>query len=253
MTSSQDRTNQWRTVTLAGHPCDTFEPTRRNEHGYIAIYLHGVHEQRLRDYPAFGDCFENHGLPVVCPSTRRSWWSDRICPEFDERFTAERYLLDHVLPYVEEEYGSAPLKIGLLGTSMGGQGALRFSFKYPHLFPVVAGISPAIDYHVRWREGDETLPHMYSDQEATRQDTAILHVHPLNWPRHLWFSCDPADEKWWPSAERLQMKLSALGIPHVCDLDTSGGGHGFEYYGRMAPVAIGHLANALERERLRVI
>ena len=25
------------------------------------------------------------------------------------------------------------------------------------------------------------------------------------------------------------MKLAALGIPHECDLETSGGGHGFEY------------------------
>jgi S-formylglutathione hydrolase FrmB len=55
------------------------------------------------------------------------------------------------------------------------------------------------------------------------------------------------------SADRQRMKLAALGIPHECDLKTSGGGHGFEYYNRMAPKAIGFIASRLESERLRVV
>jgi S-formylglutathione hydrolase len=116
----------------------------------------------------------------------------------------------------------------------------------------VAAISPAIDYQLRWNEGDETLPQMYSDPEAVRQDTATLHVHPLNWPRHIWFCCDPADSRWHDSADRLHMKLAALGIPHEHDLETSAGGHGFEYYNHMIPGAVEFLAERLERERLRV-
>ncbi len=137
---------------------------------------------------------------------------------------------------------------------MGGQGALRFAFKHPNVFPAVAAVSPAIDYQIRLEEGDEILWTMYGgDAERARQDTATLHVHPLNWPRHTWFCCDPADARWYESAERLQMKLSSLGIPHEYDLETSGGGHGWEYYNRMAGPAIAFLVNALERERLRVV
>jgi S-formylglutathione hydrolase FrmB len=136
---------------------------------------------------------------------------------------------------------------------MGGQGGLRMAFKYPQLFPVVAAISPAIDYHLRMDEDDETLPLMYADREEARQDTATLHVHPLNWPRHLWFCCDPTDARWHESADRLRMKLAALGIPFACDLETSGGGHGFEYYGRMADAAVGFIAEQLEAERRRVV
>ena len=93
---------------------------------------------------------------------------------------------------------------------------------------------------------------MYPDPETIRQDTATLHVHPLNWPRHIWFCCDPAD-RWHESAERLRSKLVALGIPHEYDLDTAGGGHSFDYYNRMAPTAIRFIAEQLERERLRVV
>jgi hypothetical protein len=121
---------------------------------------------------------------------------------------------------------------------------------------VVVGISPAIDYQQRLRhpeDEDEPLFEMYPDPESARQDTATLHVHPLNWPRNIWFCCDPDDHRWHDSADRLRMKLYSLGIPHTCDLQTSGGGHGFEYYNRMAGTALQFLYDGLERERLRIV
>lgn len=244
--------SHWTTVTINNHPADLFLPTRRNEHGFVLLYLHGVHLNRLHDQQPFIDEFERHGLPVLAPFTQRSWWTDKICREFDPKITAERHVLDHVLPYLAAELNARTPQIGLFGTSMGGQGALRFAYKYPGAFPVVAGISPAIDYHKRYNEGDETIPQMYPDPEAARQDTALLHIHPLNWPRHQFFCCDPEDYRWWESADRLRMKLWSLGVPHVCDLETSGGGHGFEYYNRMAGRAIGFLVERLEQESRRM-
>jgi S-formylglutathione hydrolase FrmB len=245
-------TASWTTEQIAGHPCDVFLPAVRHPHGYVALYLHGVHLNRLHDKAAFVEQFERHGLAVVAPLTQRSWWTDKTCPEFDPRLTAERHVLDNVLPFVEQRLGTTPPRIGLLGTSMGGQGALRLSYKHPRLFPVSAAISPAIDYYKRYNEGDETIPQMYPDPEAARQDTAILHVHPLNWPPHQFFCCDPEDYRWWDSADRLRMKLWSLGIPHECDLETTGGGHGFDYYNRMAERAVTFLATKLDEHRRRV-
>ncbi len=242
----------WSTATIAGHPCDLYEPPERNRYGYVVLYLHGVHLNRLDDKPAFIHEFDKHGLPVIAPHTQRSWWTDKICQEFDPSISAEKHVLQNVLPFIAERFGSRPPRIGLLGTSMGGQGALRFAYKHPNIFPVAAAISPAIDYHKRYNEGDETIPQMYPDPEAARQDTALLHIHPLNWPRHQFFCCDPVDFRWHESADRLRMKLWSLGVPHVCDLETSGGGHGFEYYSRMAERAVGFIAERLDEERRRV-
>jgi S-formylglutathione hydrolase FrmB len=242
----------WSEVQLAGHSCDLYEPAQPGPHGFVVLYLHGVHENRLVNQPAFAEAFDRHGLRMIAPRTGRSWWSDRVYPPFDPQLTAWRFVLDHVMPHIAERWSARPPAIGLLGTSMGGQGALRLAFREPNKFPVVAAISPAIDYQIRWNEGDESLSLMYPDAETARQDTATLHVHPLNWPRNIWFSCDPADYWWHESADRLRTKLVALGVPHECDLKTSGGGHGFEYYSRMAPAAIGFIAERLERERLRV-
>lgn len=243
----------WSEVTVAGKPCDVFEPAQRHPHGFVLIYLHGVHLQRLVDQPVFTRLFEEHGLPVISPLTQRSWWTNKVCAEFDPTLTAEQHLLQNILPYMAQRWDAAPPKIGLFGTSMGGQGALRFSYKYPDKFPVVAAISPAVDYHKRMDHGDETLPLMYPDKEAARQDTALLHIHPLNWPRHQFFCCDPEDYNWLDSCDRLRMKLWSLGVPHELDLTTTGGGHSFAYYSLMAPKAIGFILERLEKERLRIV
>jgi pimeloyl-ACP methyl ester carboxylesterase len=232
----------WSVVELAGHDADVYEPAEPHPHGYVVVYLHGVHLNRLHDKPAFERQFARHRLRVVCP-----------CAEFDPAITAERYVVERVTAWIRRRWNVGPPRLALLGTSMGGQGSLRIAFKHPEQFPVVAAISPAIDYHLRMDEGDETLPLMYADKEDARQDTATLHVHPLNWPRSVWFCCDPNDVRWHESADRLRMKMAALGVPHECDLETSGGGHGFEYYNRMAERAVSFLVERLESERLRVI
>ncbi len=243
----------WTSLTVAGHPCDVYEQSQPNEHGYVILYLHGVHGGGLQDQPAFLEQFDRYGLGVICPQTGRSWWTDRICPEFDPHISAQTHGLRNVLPFVQERFGAKSPRIGLLGTSMGGQGALRFAYKFPAIFPVVAAISPAIDIQIRLLEGDEVLAQMYRDPEQARQDTAILHIHPLNWPRQQFFCCDPTDSRWFASAERLEMKLSSLGVPHQCDLETVGGGHGIGYYNVMAERAVTFLAQGLERERLRIV
>jgi pimeloyl-ACP methyl ester carboxylesterase len=242
----------WTVEQVAGHPCDVYEPPARNPQGFVVLYLHGVHLNRLDDKPAFVEQFDRYGLPVVAPRTARSWWTDKICLEFDPSVSAERHVRERVVPFIAERFGSEPPRIGLLGTSMGGQGALRLAYKYPSQFPVVAAISPAIDYYKRYNEGDETIPQMYPDPEAARQDTAILHIHPLNWPRHQFFCCDPIDYRWHESADRLRMKLWSLGIPHEHDLETTGGGHCFEYYSRMADRAVTFIATKLDEVRRQI-
>jgi S-formylglutathione hydrolase FrmB len=244
----------WTIEFVGGHECRLYAPPRVNPLGYVVLYLHGVHLTKLDDKPGFTRAFDEHGLPVVAPVTQRSWWTDRICPEFDPQISAERHVLKNVLPFIDQRFSARPPQIALLGTSMGGQGALRFAYKHPNIFPVSAAISPAIDYHQRWNEpGEVTLHQMYRDQEQARQDTALLHVNPLNWPRHQFFGCDPADERWFESAERLQMKLSSLGIPHVYEFTLTAGGHSFDYYQALAPQAIAFLVERLNKERLRVV
>ena len=207
-----------------------------------------------RPFPPSPREFARHGLRVIEPITGLSWWTDRPWTGFDPKITAERYVLDRIVPFVAEHWNARPPQLALLGVSMGGQGALRMAYKYPNIFPTVAAISPAVDFQKRIDEGiDPGLDEMYRDAEDARQDTATLHIHPLNWPRNQFFCCDPTDYRWHESVDRLRMKLWSLGVPFECDLETIAGGHSFEYASHMAPRAIGFLAERLERERLRVV
>ncbi|HEX3601961.1 MAG TPA: alpha/beta hydrolase-fold protein [Lacipirellulaceae bacterium] len=247
-------TGNWSRIELAGHTCSLYEPAAPSPHNSTVIYLHCSEAASLRGYPAFLREFDRHGLRVIEPVTGRSWWTSRIWPEFDARISAEAYVLDHVVPFVAERWNSRPPQVALLGVSMGGQGALRMAYKYPNVFPTVAAISPAIDFQKRIEEGiDPGLDFMYGDAESARQDSALLHIHPLNWPRNQFFCCDPADTRWHDSADRLKMKLWSLGVPFECDLETEAGGHSFAYASHMAERAIGFIATRLEQERRRVI
>ncbi|MEX2092563.1 MAG: alpha/beta hydrolase-fold protein [Pirellulales bacterium] len=249
-----DSRGNWSEIEVAGHACQIFEPQRPSEHGYTVVYLHCSLSAKLAGYPAFTREFERHGLRVIQPMSGLSWWTDRPWPAFDSAITAERYVLDRIVPFVAERWHARPPQLALFGISMGGQGALRMAYKHPNLFPTVAAIAPSIDFQKRIDEGiDPGLDEMYRDAEDARQDTATLHIHPLNWPRNQFFCCDPTDYRWHESADRLRMKLWSLGVPFESELETVAGGHSFEYAAHMAPRAIGFLAERLERERLRVV
>jgi len=256
---------RWSTVVVDGHACELHEPTDPLP-GRAVVYLHGVKERTLLESDGLRDAIEAARLPAIAPRTGRSWWLDRIVPAFDRGRSPERFVIDSVLPEVRRRFGVAAPGVALVGTSMGGQGALRLSYRHPALFPVAAAIAPAIDFHAAMREADiapdghffETLWEVYGDVERARQDTAILHVHPLNWPRHQWFASDPSDVRWHDGAVRLDSKLRALGIPHVARLESRGPftggatGHSPEYYDRVAPDAIRFVLESLETESRRL-
>jgi pimeloyl-ACP methyl ester carboxylesterase len=243
---------RWSDIEIGGHTCHAYQPARPSPHGFTVLYLHGAGLGRLIDHPRFGELFDQHGLRCLAPVTMRSWWSDRLCVEFDRTITAERYILDRVMPWLAETWNVRPPQVALLGTSMGGQGALRLAYKHPDKFPVVAAIAPAIDYNLHYDDPELGLRALYRDPEHARQDTATLYIHPLNWPRNQWFAADPSDHEWFEGVDRLRMKLYSLGVPYEADLETTGGGHTWEYYEKMAAPAIAFIADRLERERLRV-
>ncbi|MCH2113424.1 MAG: alpha/beta hydrolase-fold protein [Pirellulales bacterium] len=250
--SGSNDSGKWTEVDVAGHPCQVYEPPIRSPHEYVVLYMHDRYQGTPAARPRIMEHFARHGLRIIAPLVKQSWWADRICADFDDQITAEQYLLTKMLPFVEQRWQCKPPQLALLGASMGGQGALRLAYKYPNTFPVVAAFFPAIDFQICIEEADAGLSQMYRDAEDARQDTATLHIHPLNWPRHQWFCCDPMDSRWYNSADRLRMKLDALGVPHECDLETSAGGHTWDYVEHMAQQAIDFLIDGLEQERLRV-
>ena len=131
----------WSQTELDDHGVHVYEPPEPSEHRYTVVYLHGVDQGHLSDHRAFCREFDRHGLRVVAPITGESWWTDRICPGFDPEVTAERHLLDRVVPMIADRFGAEPPRIALLGTSMGGQGQGSTSHVAPQ--PSPTRVSPS--------------------------------------------------------------------------------------------------------------
>ena len=242
----------WITVDIGGKSADVFDPSGTAGPRFGVVHLHGVGLETLIDRPVFTRWLEELQLACVCPHGQRSWWGDRLCTEFDARLTPERYLLESVMPFFDERWGLKPPAIGIEGISMGGQGALRLAFKHPDLFPVVAAISAAIDYHEFYGQG-MTIDEMYDSREQCRQDTVLLHIHPSHYPPHIFFCIDPDDADWYRGNDRLHEKLAALGIAHEMDLATRAGGHSWEYFNHMAERTLKFLRAGLEHQSLRLL
>jgi S-formylglutathione hydrolase len=233
----------WRDEQIAAKPADVYEPPGLTKPRFGVLFLHPVGLETLRDRQPWTQLLDRWQMPCVCPHTGRSWWTDRICPEFDPQLTAEQHILRNVLPYFEQRWGLRPRSIGLVGISMGGQGALRLAFRHPTLFPVTAGISSALDYHEIYGEGTP-LDEMYDSKEQCRQDTAPMHVHPSRYPPHLFFASDPREAFWHRGSDRLHEKLNALGVPHEIDFAPDPG---------TAERAVRFLCAGLEQEGRRLL
>lgn len=203
----------WTRIDVAGKPADLFNPP--DALPFAVVWLHDENGKTPATDLTITTELRTRRLRCIAPRAGRSWWVDRVCNEFDPRLTAERHILDNVVPWL----GSTT--IALAGIGMGGQGAVRLGFRYPKQFPVVASLSGAFDFHERYGRGTP-LDEMYASREQARQDTAILHIHGHDWPPHIWFACSPASE-WHRGNDRLHEKLAAIGVPHTADLDTPAG------------------------------
>ncbi|MEO2034000.1 MAG: alpha/beta hydrolase-fold protein [Planctomycetaceae bacterium] len=242
-TPTKDVLSNWSTVNVDGRPVEIYQPAGDSPIGCV-LFLHGHGRIGLSENRVFSQLFHDHQLIAVCPDGGQSWWLDRTCVDFASEVTPMQWLRESIVPFIESRWQICPPQIALLGVSMGGQGVLQLSYRYAREFPVVAAISPAIDFHQLHGHG-LPLDSMYASLEDARQETVVLNLHPLAWPRHQFLCCDPDDTDWFDGCSRLAMKLSSSGIMHERDFETSAGGHSWDYFNHMAPAAVDHIASGL--------
>ena len=242
--SRADILSRWSSLQRDGRRIDVYTPALPETPRSAVLFLHGHGQVMLDQNERFSRLLLEHNMVGICPDGARSWWLDVISPEFDEHITPQGWLLDSVVPFIEQQFSIVPPRIALCGVSMGGQGALQLAFRHASRFPVVAAISPAVDFHQMYGHG-LPLDQMFPDVETARQNTVVLNLHPLAWPRHQFFCCDPADQEWFDGCARLGMKLSSSGILHERDLETSAGGHTWDYFNHMADRVFEHIAKGL--------
>jgi S-formylglutathione hydrolase FrmB len=73
--------------------------------------------------------------------------------------------------------GSAPQKIGTMGISMGGYGAILLAEKYPRLFSAVAAISPAV--WTSYNEAKDANAGAFASLDAFTENDVVTHIGAL--------------------------------------------------------------------------
>jgi hypothetical protein len=207
----------WSTHEVGGKPVEIFEAeTPRPRFGLV--FLPDPDDSVIRQWIAEPSRLSRLGLGCMIPQVP-SWWSSRIETGFDSQRSAERWLVEELLPFAIGRWRLSANAIALSGIGAGGQGALRLAFKYPDRFPIVAAVEAAVDHYERYGLGT-SLDEMYPSREHCRQDTALLHIHPARQSAHIWFGVEP-DSRWFRGNDRLHEKLAALGVSHQFEMEAS--------------------------------
>jgi S-formylglutathione hydrolase FrmB len=81
-------------------------------------------------------------MVVITPDARASFYINSQ----DGRVRYEDFFIRDLIPQMEKKFRLVSTRSGraIGGISMGGYGALRFAFKYPHMFSTVAAQMPAL-------------------------------------------------------------------------------------------------------------
>jgi S-formylglutathione hydrolase len=133
------------------------------------------------------------GLMLIAPDTsprgldlpgiRDSWdfgeaagfYLDATMDPWRQNFRMESYVTQDLLTAVAENFPLDRQRLGLMGHSMGGHGALTLGLKHPALFRTVSALAPiAAPSQVPW--GQKALPLYLGDDQAAwrRHDTVSL-------------------------------------------------------------------------------
>jgi enterochelin esterase-like enzyme len=88
-------------------------------------------------------------------------------------------VVDELIPMCQKlGLGAGSQRIGTMGISMGGYGAILLAEKYPTLISAVAAISPAI--WTTYEEARTANPGAYASLDSFRSDDAVTHVGTLS-------------------------------------------------------------------------
>lgn len=200
----------WTRTTLGTHLVEAWGPSVPAS-GEAILCLHDLDAVAPSQHADWRAELEASPVPVICPLAGRTWWLSLPTAEFPEGGPLG-WVRSEVVSWIEATFQVKPPRIGVIGIGMGGHGALNLSYRSARQFPVVAAISAAVDFHP-YQPSEPVLSEVFESVEAARQQTATLHLHPLNWPLFQRIACHPADPLWFEGCERLASKLDSSGIP----------------------------------------
>jgi pimeloyl-ACP methyl ester carboxylesterase len=146
-------------------------------------------------------------------------------------------VIDELIPMARAMgLGRPPHKIGTMGISMGGYGALLLAEKNPHLISAVAAISPAV--WTNYSEARTANPGAYASADDFANDDVVTHARSLAGIPVRVASGD--SDPFHPGVEALAQVLPAGAL-----VDFSNGCHTDPFFLEQEPLSLSFLADHL--------
>jgi len=187
----------------------------------VLYLLHGLSDDASawQRYSSIETYAVRYGLVVVMPSVSRSFYIDQ--PNGQDYFT---YLAEELPQYLSDVFNLTPTRdnTAIAGNSMGGYGAFKLAFKYPHRFFAAASFSGFLSLaFIQANPDDPRIPefaHLFGDL----QKLAGSELDPVSWfmnaaqnpaglPR-LFLSCGQKDDLY-PLNRMVHSALQQMKIP----------------------------------------
>jgi putative tributyrin esterase len=117
-------------------------------HGFSGHNTNWIEKTRLALYATHYDVF------IVFVEGNDGWYTDSATVPSDKY---ESYIVQELIPEIEKRFRVSIEREGraVAGLSMGGYGAVKFGFKYPEKFALVAAMSGAFDA-ASWKDSELT-------------------------------------------------------------------------------------------------
>jgi pimeloyl-ACP methyl ester carboxylesterase len=150
-------------------------------------------------------------------------------------------VVGELIPFCRQRgLGLAPRRIGVMGISMGGYGALLFAEKYPQLFAVAAAISPAI--WTSYGQARAANPRAYASARAFASADAVTHARALaGLPVRV---ASGYDDPFYPGVQAL-----ARVLPRGAVLDFAPGCHSGPFFVQQEPPSLEFVSRRLADQR----
>jgi S-formylglutathione hydrolase FrmB len=149
-------------------------------------------------------------------------------------------VIDELIPRCRRRgLGLAPQRIGTMGISMGGYGALLLAEKYPHLIAAVAAISPAI--WTSYAQARAVNSGAYASASAFAAYDAVTHADALD--RTPLRVAAGYDDPFYPGVQALVRTLGPLGAGSVVRF--AKGCHTDPFFTEQEPPSLAFLASHL--------
>jgi len=226
---------------------DTYSSSRKR---YSTVYLLHGYSQDHTVWPKVAPLArlaDTYQFIFVCPDGNYSSWYLDSPAKSNSKF--ETYIAREVPDYIDSSFRTIASYEGraLVGSSMGGHGALSILMKHPDRFAAATSISGILDlcaFPGRWDIARTLGPH---EKNRTvwigHSVSGLVDIVPLR-NRHVFIDCglsDPALR----STREVHAKLCLMKIPH--DYRESPGGHTPHYVREAVEYHILYLSRILKR------